>query len=253
MRSLIPLSLLAVLGALAGCVPSQASEPKPEVVADSSFIDVSVSEDEIKFVPAFQETATSVPPTATQVPPTATPWPTATVPPTPTTDPFVSAGQPVRLEVPVIGIDAYVEEVGLTADRAMDVPQGWMNAGWYKHGARPGEVGNSVIAGHLDTSSGGPAVFWDLSGLAPGDEVTVTYESGDRYTFIVQGSQEFEFDAEGEAIDVVFGSSQTEDLNLITCQGTWSRSNSTYDKRLVIFTRLAPEKTVRVGMGGAYD
>ncbi len=252
MRTLIPLSLFLMLGALAGCMPV-ASESGSDLLADADGVEISDPEDEINFIPAFLDPPTEVPPTFTPLPPTATPWPTATIPPTPTVDPLASAGPPIRLEVPALGIDAYVEEVGLTADRAMDVPQGWMNAGWYKNGARPGEVGNAVIAGHFDTSSGGPAVFWDLRALAPGDEVIVTYERGDRFTFVVEGSQEFDYDAEGEAIDVVFGPSQTEDLNLITCQGVWDRTQSTYDRRLVVYTRLAPEKTVRVGLDGTYD
>ena len=216
-------------------------------------------------VEAFRDArprSTALPPTATfppsPVPPTATPTltprPTATVPPTPTSDPFAAAGRPVRLEVPAIGVDAYVEEVGLTADRAMDVPQEWQNAGWYNRGYRPGEPGNSVIAGHLDTTSGGPAVFWDLAQLLPGDEIHVGYENGDRYTFIVQETGEFNYNAEGEVIDRIFGDSPTEDLNLITCQGTWDRSSRTYDKRLVVFSSLAPDRTVRVGNGeGLYD
>jgi len=211
---------------------------------------VQVSEDEIEFVPAFQPTETPIP---TAIPPTSTPWPTATVPPTPTPDPLAEAGAPLRLEVPALGIDSFVEHVGLTPDRAMDVPKGFDNVGWYMHGARPGEVGNAVIAGHLDTTSGGPAVFWDLDRLLPGDEVHVTYENGDRYTFVVQDAREFEYDAEGEAIDVVFGASRTPDLNLITCRGDWDRGRATYSKRLVVFTELAPERTVRVARDGAFD
>lgn len=246
MRTMFPLSLFMMLGTLAGCMPSGASETGSDAVAVAPDVEISDPADEIEFVPAFLD-----PPT--DLLPTATPWPTATVPPTPTVDPLAEAGQPIRLEVPAIGIDAFVEQVGLTPDRAMDVPQGWMNAAWYMHGARPGEVGNSVIAGHLDTSSGGPAVFWDLRVLVPGDEVTVTYERGDRFTFVVEGMREFEYNAEGEAIDMVFGPSLSENLNLITCQGAWDRTQATYDKRLVVFTRLAPEKTVRIGLGGAYD
>ncbi len=198
-------------------------------------------------------------PTRTPVPPTPTPTqttvPSPTAPPSPTIDPFTLAGVPTRLEVPSLGIDTYIEQVGLTPDRAMDVPKEWQNVGWYDKGYRPGEQGNAVIAGHLDTTSGGPAVFWDLDQLLPGDEVNVTYSNGDRYTFIVQESGEYSYNAEGEVIDLIFGDSPTNDLNLITCQGNWDRSNSTYDKRLVVFTSLVPELTVRVNVedDGIYD
>lgn len=185
--------------------------------------------------------------------PTATPWPSPTEPATPTPDPFLAAGPPVRLEAPTIGVQAYVEQVGLTDDNAMDVPKGWMNTGWFLHGFRPGEPGNSVIAGHLDTNTGGPAVFWDLNKLRPGDEVVVTYANGDRYTFTVQGSELYDANAQGPTIEKIFGSSLTSDLNLVTCDGAWDHGMATYTKRLVVFTTLAPEKTVRAGSGGVYD
>jgi hypothetical protein len=43
----------------------------------------------------------------------------------------------------------------------------------------------------------------------------------------------------------IFGSSLTPDLNLITCDGAWNRGQATYSDRLVVFTTLMPEKTVR--------
>jgi sortase (surface protein transpeptidase) len=128
-----------------------------------------------------------------------------------------------------------------------------MNTGWFMHGFRPGETGNAVIAGHLDTNTGGPAVFWDLNRLRPGDEVTITYYNGDRYTFEVQGSELYDADAQGPTIERIFGASQTSDLNLVTCDGAWDHGMATYTKRLVVFTTLAPEKTVLVGNAGAYD
>jgi hypothetical protein len=90
-----------------------------------------------------------------------------------------------------------------------------------------------------------------LDKLVPGDEVTVTYQNGDRYTFIAQESRLFPFDeASRPAIESIFGASITPDLNLITCNGAWDHGQKTYRERLVVFTTLAPEKTVRAG-GGA--
>lgn len=195
---------------------------------------------------------TVAPPTPT-LEPTWTPFPTVTPPPTPTPDPLVNAGPPVQIEIPAIGVVALVEQVGLTRDGAMDTPKGWMNAAWFSPGFRPGEAGNSVIAGHLDSRTGGPAVFWSLSRLQPGDEVMVTYQNGDRYTFAVQDAETVPYDIEGEAVAAIFGPSQTSDLNLITCNGVWDRGKATYTQRLVVYTSLIPEKTVRAGLTGSYD
>lgn len=162
---------------------------------------------------------------------------------------LANAGGPVRLEIPSIGVDAPIEHVGLTdeQERAMDAPTGFMNVGWYDKGFQPGEAGNSVIAGHLDTSTGGPAVFWDLDKVNAGDEVLVTYANGDRYTFMVEDWEVYDHNAQGPIIDAIFGKSQSADLNLVTCDGAWDHGAATYSKRLVVFTTLVPEATVWAG------
>src|SRR5688572_8435793 len=60
------------------------------------------------------------------------------------------APPPTRLEIPSLGIDAAVQEVGITKKGTMGVPRGYDEAGWYKYGAAPGELGSAVLAGHLD-------------------------------------------------------------------------------------------------------
>lgn len=169
---------------------------------------------------------------------TTKPLPSATRPPTSTPDPLASAGNPIRLEIPALAVDAPIEAVGLTRERAMDVPKGWMNAGWYVNGFRPGEPGNAVVAGHLDSNTGGPAIFWDLNKLLPGDEVYIHYESGLRLGFRVEGNQLYNHDADGAIIDAIFGPSQTADLNLVTCYGPWDYGEATYSERLVVFATL---------------
>jgi sortase (surface protein transpeptidase) len=205
-------------------------------------------------VPAVPPTPPWVPqPTFALPSPTAPPMAAPTDPPTLTPDPFAQIGTPARLQLPSVGVDAPIQPVGITGDRAMDVPDDWMDVGWYAQGFRPGEEGNAVIAGHLDTNHGGPAVFWDLDKLMPGDEAIVTYTNGDRYTFVVQGSEIYDHDAQGPIIDQIFGQALTPNLNLITCDGAWDRGRATYTKRLVVFATLSPEKTVRSGSAGAYQ
>lgn len=173
--------------------------------------------------------------------PTTIPTTIPTIPPTSTPEPLADAGPPVRVAIPAIGVDAEVEYVGLTPDRAMDVPKGWMNVGWYRNGFLPGELGNSVIAGHLDSSTGGPAVFWDLNKLVPGDEIVVTFENGSQRRFSVEADKVYDHDAEGPIIDSIFGKSLTADLNLVTCDGAWDHGAATYTKRLVVFATLISE------------
>jgi len=182
-------------------------------------------------------------PTFTPLPPgtaTLTPLPSHTpVAPlaTPTPDRFESAGPIVRLEIPAIGVDAAVEYVGRLPDGAMDVPKVPENVAWFTESALPGqEVGRTaVIAGHLD-SPAGPAVFYELRRLVPGDEMAVTYASGDRYVFRTVKKERYTFDS--MPLDRIFGSTPERMLNLVTCDGAWDGSSANYQQRLVIYAKL---------------
>ena len=128
-----------------------------------------------------------------------------------------------------------MEYVGLTADGAMDAPKRFDTVGWYELGARPGEIGNAVLAGHLDSKTG-PAIFWDLRALQPGDEVVIVSDDGVERRFEVVESANYPFD--DAPLDRIFGPSDVSSLNLITCAGSFDRFSQNYDKRLVVYTRL---------------
>lgn len=150
-------------------------------------------------------------------------------------------GLPVRLRIPRIGVDAAVEHVGLTEDGDMASPAAWENAGWYRNGPRPGEEGNAVIDGHLDSYTG-TAVFWDLRELRPGDEVEVEGDDGIIRVFRVTGSRSYAANDPSARVEI-FGDADGVRLNLITCEGAWSTEG--YSERLVVFTELSSvrEKT----------
>lgn len=115
----------------------------------------------------------------------------------------------------------------------MDVPKKWEDVAWYKLGPRPGEKGNAAIAGHLDSTTG-PAVFWNLKDLQPGDTVAVIDDRGRKIDFKVTKTEIYK--ADEAPIADIFGPTQATRLNLITCDGTFDRNQKSYDKRLVVFT-----------------
>jgi hypothetical protein len=142
---------------------------------------------------------------------------------------------PVRLRLPIINVDAPVESVGLGSDGAMGVPSGPDKVAWYNLGAVPGNLGNAVIDGHVDSRTG-PAVFWDVRKLNPGDTVEVTLSDGRNLTFDVKQVVRY---AENDApIDQIFGPSTEPNLNLITCGGYFDHTTRKYDQRLVVYTTL---------------
>lgn len=144
-----------------------------------------------------------------------------------------SVGLPVRLKIPVIGIDSAIISVGLTPDGAMDVPNGPAEVAWFNLGPRPGENGSAVIAGHYDWIKNAPAVFDKLHKLRQGDEVSVEDEKGVVSIFLVREIRIYDKD---DVAPDVFGSSDGKvHLNLITCTGAWDKAGKTFSERLIVF------------------
>jgi LPXTG-site transpeptidase (sortase) family protein len=142
---------------------------------------------------------------------------------------------PVRLEIPSIHIDTFVEYVGITSKGAMDVPRNAGDVGWYSLGVRPGQNGSAVIAGHFDGENGKTGIFANLYTLKKGDKLYIKDEKGLSTTFIVRESRMY---APGYA-DTVFSGSSSAHLNLITCDGVWDGVKKSYTKRLVVFSDIA--------------
>ena len=165
--------------------------------------------------------------TATAPPPDPT-----TAPATPTALP---AAQPSRLQIPSIGVDTPLVHLGLRADQTMEVPQDFDLAGWYVHSPTPGEIGPSIVAGHVD-SRRGPAVFYRLRQLRPGDEVRVTRADGTVAVFRVDRSEQFPKDQ--FPTQRVYGDVDHPALRLITCGGSFDRSTGHYRDNVVVYASL---------------
>ncbi len=151
-----------------------------------------------------------------------------------TSAPVVRVVKPASLSIPVIGVNAAVDSVGLSATGNMDMISSISNVAWYSLGAKPGEAGTAVIGGHYAESP--KYVFHNLEDLNVGDSVFVTDANGNQKQFIVRQKRIYGKD---EIVPEVFinGDSKAH-LNLIACNGTYLPSLDTYDKRLVVFTDL---------------
>lgn len=141
-------------------------------------------------------------------------------------------GKPERLEIPSISVNAHVQHVGLTANKAMGIPTNFTDVGWYMYGSVPGEVGSAVMDGHVDNALGLPGVFKKLQNVKIGDEIYVTDEKGNKITFKVTKVASYNY-KETPAEEIFHESSRTL-LQLITCGGKWLRADKTYDTRVVV-------------------
>jgi LPXTG-site transpeptidase (sortase) family protein len=139
---------------------------------------------------------------------------------------------PSRIVAHAIGLDAPIVVLGLDEQQAMETPDRPDVVAWYDFSPLPGEPGNAVFAGHVDFHGWGPAVFWDLSRLRPGDEVAVLLEDGRRLAYRVAESRTYEF---GSApIDSIVGQTADEVVTLLTCSGTFDPRTRTYYRVLVV-------------------
>jgi sortase A len=127
-----------------------------------------------------------------------------------------------------------IEPVGLQAG-ALGVPTNVWDVGWFQLGPRPGDVGNAVIDGHLDSATG-PAVFLGLHNLRVGDRIYVTDRAGIERGFVV--TELHSYSLTDAPLARIFGRSSARHLNLITCSGTWQVQAHQYNERLVVYTRL---------------
>ena len=133
--------------------------------------------------------------------------------------PRLARSLPVSVNIPAIGVSSKLLRLGVNSDGTMQVPSLTTSAdeaAWYKYSATPGQIGASVIEGHVD-SYHGPAVFFRLGALHPGDAVDVTLADGVTAIFRVTGVREYlksNFPAKS-----IYGAPGYAALRLITCGG----------------------------------
>ncbi len=142
---------------------------------------------------------------------------------------------PSSVAVPDIGVQSRLIKLGLNADRSLQVPRSYSLAGWYTKGAAPGEVGPAVIVGHYD-SVNGPAVFYRLNELRPGQSVQVRRTDGSVARFSVDRIERF---SKGKfPTDKVYGQVNRPELRLITCGGSFDYSTRHYRDNIVVFAHM---------------
>lgn len=191
--------------------------------------------------------ATAEPPRPPQPPAhAANPWPGAVAPPTPASSipdmppRGLPRSEPTRIEIPAISVKADLLPLGLNDRKEMATPpfdRAHM-AGWYSLGPTPGEPGSAIIVGHVDSEKLGPAVFFHLGKLKPGDRVTVHRRDGQPANFTVTDIKSYpkaQFPTE-----VVYGGTDAPTLKVITCGGDFDKKTRNYLSNLVVFATHSP-------------
>lgn len=146
-----------------------------------------------------------------------------------------SVARPVRISLPSVGISSRLERLGVAEDGSIETPDDWQRAGWYRGGPRPGEHGAAVILGHVDSTTG-PAVFYRLRRLKPGEEIRVTRGDGSVAVFEVDRVEQHR--KTRFPTDRVYFPTPTPTLRLVTCGGDFDSAAGSYRDNLVVFATL---------------
>lgn len=153
--------------------------------------------------------------------------------------PSLGRSVPVSVSIPQIGVRSKLLSLGLNPDGSIAVPSLATNAGeaaWYKYSVTPGQVGASVIEGHVDSYQG-PAVFFRLGALRPGNQIDVTLADGITAVFRVTGVREYTKDR--YPAKTIYGPTGYAALRLITCGGDYDFATHHYLSSVVVFAVLS--------------
>lgn len=149
----------------------------------------------------------------------------------------LESSPPTSFGIPSIGAGSDLMRLLLRDDGSLAVPpaEPGSPAAWYAHSPTPGEMGPSVLLGHVNATDGSAGVFARLVELEPGDIVEVEREDGQVAVFAVDrgvqyGKDEF-------PTDEVYGNTDAPELRLITCDGynSWTRE---FEENYIVYATL---------------
>jgi hypothetical protein len=156
--------------------------------------------------------------------------------------PSLHRSEPVAVTIAAIGVQSPLLHLGLNRDGTLQVPSLTSSAdraAWYQGSVTPGQIGTSLIEGHVD-SYAGPAVFFRLGALRPGSSVDVRLADGVIAIFRVTGVREYVKD--NFPAKVIYGPTDYASLRLITCGGAFDARTGHYLSAIVVFAALESSK-----------
>ena len=179
-------------------------------------------------VPLAADAAPAIPTPAAVTPPAGPVLPVADLRQLPASD-------PVRVQIPALGVTSQIMRLGLEQDGSLEVPPGAYPVGWYDGSSSPGQLGPAVLAGHVDWK-GEPGAFYGLRELRGGDTVVIDRADGTVATFRVDRVEEHPKD--DFPTDEVYGDIDHAGLRLITCGGTFDEETGDYQANVIVYASL---------------
>lgn len=145
--------------------------------------------------------------------------------------------QPKRIIISSIGVSAYIQKVSLDKTGRLAAPSNIHLAGWYTNSVPPGDIGLSVIDGHVSGRYDSEAVFARLGQAAVGSKFDIEFGDGSIRHFEVTEKKRI---AEAETSELLFSKNPQIDkqLNLVTCSGAFDKDSGSYPDRTIVITKV---------------
>ncbi|MFI7117547.1 class F sortase [Amycolatopsis sp. NPDC049868] len=145
--------------------------------------------------------------------------------------------RPTNVKIPKIGAESSLVTVAVGKDGKMSVPSAKnpMQAAWYRLSPVPGDVGPSILLGHVDGNKQ-PGIFYKLKDVNPGDEVLVDRSDGKSLKFVVEKKDQVPKDQFPE--EAVYGNTDKPQLRLITCGGVFDKEEHSYKDNIIVYANL---------------
>jgi sortase (surface protein transpeptidase) len=143
---------------------------------------------------------------------------------------------PARLRVPSINVDSPLALLDRNPDGTIQLPPDQRQAGWYRRGVAPGDIGIAVIMGDVG-SPPTTGIFSRLSSIRVGDTIRIERADRSELLFVAQRSLAISPSAFPSA-EVYRGGGGPE-LRLFTCGGTAAPGGSPTTSDVVVFATLS--------------
>lgn len=139
---------------------------------------------------------------------------------------------PRRLIIPSLDINGLIQEVGITDNKQVAVPNNIHFGGWLVDSQIPGKQGLSIIDGHV----GGvysPGIFNQLAQAVPGTKFEIEFGDYSKKQFSIIEIKQL---PEADSANFLFKKNPDVDkqLNLITCGGDYDKNTKTFVDRVVV-------------------
>ena len=146
----------------------------------------------------------------------------------------LASSTPTRVIVPSISAESSLVATGVKEDGSLAVPpvSQPMQASWFNESPTPGEVGPSVVLGHVN-GGGQPGIFANLKDVVAGAQVFIDRADGQRAVFEVSRVETIPKDS--FPTDAVYNDTANPQLRLITCGGDYDRGARSYLSNVIVY------------------